>query len=225
MRKLCTLELLSNLRINSFQPTRREELGIFVESLKQAAHEGVAVDLSAKVSSLAAELSCRMVFGKKYEDRDIDERGFKSVIQEAMKLAAVPNLGDYFPFLGILDIQGLTRKFKALSKVFDEFLEKVIDEHVRAGDHGHTKDIVDTLISIMQSEKTEFEFDRRHVKAIMLDLLAASMDTAASTIEWTLSELIKNPRIMKKSRKVEEVVGLERMVELSDDLHIINTSQ
>ncbi|KAL0424406.1 UNVERIFIED_CONTAM: cytochrome [Sesamum radiatum] len=217
MRKLCTLELLSNLRINSFQPTRREELGIFVESLRQAAHEGVAVDLSAKVSSLAAELSCRMVFGKKYEDRDIDERGFKSVIQEAMKLAAVPNLGDYFPFLGILDIQGLTRKFKALGKVFDEFLEKVIDEHVRAGDHGHTKDIVDTLISIMQSEKTEFEFDRRHVKAIMLDLLAASMDTAASTIEWTLSELIKNPRIMKKVQKeLEEVVGLERMVEESD---------
>ncbi|KAL2246565.1 UNVERIFIED_CONTAM: Cytochrome 71AU50 [Sesamum indicum] len=159
MRKLCTLELLSNRRINSFQPTRREELGILIESFKQAAREGVAVDLSAKVSSLSAELSCRMVFGKKYEDKDIDERGFKSVIQEGMKLAAVPNLGDYFPFLGVLDIQGLTRKLKALGKVFDDFLEKVIDEHVRAGDDGHTKDIVDTLISIMQSGETEFEFE------------------------------------------------------------------
>lgn len=168
MRKLCTLELLSSLKISSFQPMRREELGLFVESLKQAAKERVAVNLSAKISSLTAEMSCRMVFGKKYDDKDIDERGFKSVIQEGMKLAAVPNLGDYFPFLGILDLQGLTRKMRALAKVFDDFFEKVIDEHVRAGDHGQTKDIVDTMMSIMQAGETEFQFDRCHVKAIML---------------------------------------------------------
>lgn len=51
----------------------------------------------------------------------------------------------------------------------------------------------------------------------MQDLLSASIDTAASTIEWILSELLKNPRIMKKVQKeLEEVVGLERMVEESD---------
>ncbi|KAL0345592.1 UNVERIFIED_CONTAM: cytochrome [Sesamum radiatum] len=219
MRKLCTLELLSNLKISSFQPMRREELGIFIESLKQAARDGTVVDLSAKVSSLTAEMSCRMVFGKKYEDKDLDERGFKRVIQEGMKLAAVPNLGDYFPFLGILDVQGLTRKMKALSKVFDDFFEKIINEHAGDWDHGEqAKDIVDTMMSIMQSGQTrEFQFDRRHVKAIMLDMLAASMDTAASSVEWILSELLRNPTIMKKVQKeLEEVVGLERMVEESD---------
>ncbi|GFP97530.1 cytochrome p450 cyp736a12 [Phtheirospermum japonicum] len=217
MRKLCTLELLSNLKINSFQPMRKEELALFIESLKESARESVPVDLSAKISSLAAEMSCRMVFGKKYEDKDIDERGFKSVIQEGLRLAAVPNLGDYFPFLGILDLQGLTRKMKALAKVFDDFFEKVIDDHVREGDHGRIKDIVDTMMSIMRSGETEFEFDRRHVKAIMLDMLGASMDTASSTVEWVLSELLKNPTIMKKVQKeLEQVVGLNRMVEESD---------
>ncbi|KAL2521438.1 Cytochrome [Forsythia ovata] len=217
MRKLCTLELLSSLKIGSFQPMRREELGLLVEWLKHAALEHVSVDLSEKVSSLSVEMSCRMVFGKKYEDKDIDERGFKVVIQEGMKLGAIPNLGDYFPFLGVLDLQGLTRKMKALSKVFDQFFEKVIDDHVRAGDQGPTKDIVDIMMSIMQSGGTDFQFDRRHVKAIMLDMLAASMDTAASSVEWILSELLKNPRVMKKVQKeLEEVVGLDRMVEESD---------
>lgn len=168
MRKLCTLELLSSIKISSFQPMRREELGLLVEWLKHAALECVSVDLSAKVSFLTAEMSCRMVFGKKYEDKDIDERGFKVVIQEAIKLSAMPNLGDYFPFLGVLDLQGLTKRMKALSKVFDNFFEKVIDDHVRDGDQGRTKDIVDTMMSIMQSRDTEFQFDRRHVKAIML---------------------------------------------------------
>lgn len=170
MRKLCTLELLSALRISSFQPMRREELRLLVESLEKSARGGGAsVDLSARVSSLAVDMSCRMVFGKKYEDKEIDERGFKEVIQEGMKLAAVPNLGDYFPFLGVLDLQGLTRRLKAVARVFDEFFEKVIEEHVREGeDDGKNKDIVDTMMSLMRSGEYEFQFDRRHVKAIML---------------------------------------------------------
>ncbi|XP_022851323.1 cytochrome P450 CYP736A12-like [Olea europaea var. sylvestris] len=216
-RKLCTLELLSSPKISSFQHMRREELAFLVEWLKHAGLERISVDLSAKVSSLTTEMSCMMVFGKKYEDKDIDERGFKVVIQEAMKLAAIRNLGDYFPFLRVLDLQGLTKRVKALSKVFDDFCEKVIDDHVRDGDQGGTKDIVDTMLSITQSRETEFQFDRRHVKAIMLDMLVASMDTTASTVEWILSELLKNPRVMGKVQKeLELVVGLDRMVEESD---------
>ncbi|XP_047971037.1 cytochrome P450 71AU50-like [Salvia hispanica] len=218
MRKLCTLELLSTLKINSFQPMRREELGLFVESLKEASKLNSTVDLSAKVASLTAEMSCRMVFGKKYDDKDIDDRGFKAVIQETMKLGAVPNLGDYFPFLGILDLQGLTRKMKALEKVFDVFFDKVIEDHVRAGDRPEqAKDIVDTMMSIMQSGECEFQFDRCNIKAMMLDLLIGSMDTAAATIEWTLSELLRNPKVMKKLQKeLEQVVGLKRIVEETD---------
>ncbi|KAL1558998.1 cytochrome P450 71AU50-like [Salvia divinorum] len=159
-----------------------------------------------------------MVFGKKYADKDIDERGFKTVIQEWVKLGAVPNLGDSFPFLGVLDLQGLTRKMKALGKVYDDFFEKVIEDHVRAG-YGpeQTKDIVDTMMTTMQSGECEFQFDRRNIKAIMLDLLIGSMDTAAASVEWILSELLRNPTVMKKlQNELEEVVGLKRMVEESD---------
>ncbi|RVW55219.1 Cytochrome P450 CYP736A12 [Vitis vinifera] len=81
MRKLCTLGLLSNLRISSFQPLRREELDLLIKSLKEAALARTAVDLSAKISSLSADMSCRMIFGKKYMDKDIDERGFKAVFR------------------------------------------------------------------------------------------------------------------------------------------------
>ena len=48
-------------------------------------------------------------------------------------------------------------------------------------------------------------------------MLAASMDTSATSIDWILTELIKHPRIMKKVQKeLENMVGLERMVEESD---------
>ncbi|XP_049391877.1 cytochrome P450 71AU50-like isoform X1 [Solanum stenotomum] len=217
MRKLCTVHLLSNNKINSFQSMRKQEVELLIESLKKEAHDRVVVDLSAKITSLNANLTCLMVFGKKYMDEDLDKRGFKSVVQDVVHLAATPNLGDFFPFLGAIDLQGLTRKLKDLSKVFDEFLEKIIDEHVHSYDQKQTKDFVDTMMGIMQSGEAEFQFDRRHIKAILFDMLIAAMDTTASSTEWILTELLRHPQVMKKLQKeLQEVVGLERMVEESD---------
>ena len=122
IRKMCTLELLSSRKINSFKPMRKEELGLLIKFIQEAARDCAAVDLSAKVSSLSADMSCRMVLGKKYMDKDLDERGFKVAIQEGMQLLATPNIGDYIPYIAALDLQGLTRRMKAISKVYDDFL-------------------------------------------------------------------------------------------------------
>lgn len=176
MRKLCTLELLSTVRINQFQSMRKQEIGLLIEKLKRVGSNDsdsnrVAVDFSELVASTNADMSCLMIFGKKYLDRQVfDDRGFKNVIQELLHIAAVPNLGDYFPWIGVLDLQGLTRRFKNIGKVFDEFLEKVIDEHVHQSkvQENPNRDLVDTMLNILRSGKFEFEFDRRHIKSVLL---------------------------------------------------------
>ncbi|KAK1371663.1 Flavonoid 3-hydroxylase [Heracleum sosnowskyi] len=217
MRKLCTLELLSNLKINSFQAMRKKELSELVNILEDAAQEQVAVDLSSRITSMSSDVSCQMVFGMKFEDKEFDERGFGGVIQEGMKMAVAFNLGDYFPYIGALDLQGLTRKMKDIAKVWDQFLEKILDDHDKPKEHGQTKDFVDTMLDILKSGDSEFEFDRSHIKAILMDMFAASAETSATTIEWTLSELLRHPRVMKKAQKeLEQVVGLNKMVEESD---------
>ncbi|KAK4726523.1 hypothetical protein R3W88_031440 [Solanum pinnatisectum] len=231
MRKLCTVHLLSNHKIHSFQSMRKQEVELLIETIKMEAHHRVVVDLSAKITSLNANLTCLMVFGKKYMDEDFGKRGFKAVVQDAVHLAAMPNLGDFFPFLGVINLQGFTRKLKDLSKVFDEFLEKIIDEHVEYHDRKQTKDFVDTMMDIMKSGEAEFPFDRTHIKAILLykfkidttsvenetDMLLATMDTTASSTDWILAELLRHPQVMKILQKeLQEVVGADRMVEESD---------
>lgn len=48
-------------------------------------------------------------------------------------------------------------------------------------------------------------------------MFAASADTSSTTIEWTLSELLRHPRVMKKvQEELEQVVGMDNMVEESD---------
>ncbi|KAF3440442.1 hypothetical protein FNV43_RR18726 [Rhamnella rubrinervis] len=221
VRKMCTLELLSNLKVNSFRAMRKEEIGLFIDFIREAARDGVAVDLSAKVSSLNADMTCRMVFGKKFEDSEFDERGFRDVIQEVFKLSSTPNLGNYIPQIAKFDLQGLTKKMKKASKVFDNFFEKIIDAHIQCRDsnnsEGRTKDFVDVMLSFMGSQESEYRIERSNIKAIILDMLSASIDSASTTVDWALAELIKNPNIMEKVQKeLETKVGIERMVEESD---------
>ncbi|KAK4417267.1 cytochrome [Sesamum alatum] len=169
MRKLCTLELLSNLRINQFEPMRRAETELFVGSLRRAARKRETVDISARVSALIGDMTCLMVFGRKFADGDLDEKGFKAVIAETLQVAALPNISDYFPFMAALDLQGLTRRMKELSKTFDGFLERIIDDHIQnKQEKNQARDFVDTMMTIMESGEAGFEFDRRHVKAVLL---------------------------------------------------------
>ncbi|KAI4371977.1 hypothetical protein MLD38_010265 [Melastoma candidum] len=220
IRKKCTLELLSASKMSSFRPMRREEIGLLIKDLKKAAADRADVDLSGKISSTGADMSCQMVFGRKYMDDEFSERGFKAVIQEAMQLAAAPNIGEFIPFLRPLDLQGLGKKLKHLATVFDVFFEKIIDDHVAARQEGRreSRDFVDSMLGIMEEDDDpEFRVDRRHIKAIMLDMLVASMDTSATAVDWAMVELIRNPRIMKKlQNELESTIGLDRVVEESD---------
>jgi len=48
-------------------------------------------------------------------------------------------------------------------------------------------------------------------------MLVAAIDTSATSVDWTVTELLRHPHVMKKLQKeLEQVVGLERMVKESD---------
>lgn len=168
MRKLCTLELLSSQKINSFKSMRKEELGLLIECLREASKAHVEVNLSSKVSSLIADMTCLMVFGKKYTDEEFGERGFKAVIKESMKLGAAPNLADYIPLIAAFDLQGLNRRAKFVGKEYDEFLEKIVEEHIGSKNEGKNKDFVDVMLELMGSQEVDYQIDPSNIKAIVL---------------------------------------------------------
>ncbi|KAL8494650.1 hypothetical protein ACS0TY_025473 [Phlomoides rotata] len=196
---------------------RRAELGLLVGSIKQSAQIRETVDLSAAVFGLSGDMNCLTVLGRKYSDKEFDDKGFNSVFKELSEVAAKFNVADYFPHIGGLDLQGLNRRMKQLSEIFDGFFEKIIDDHVQNRQQDKKKgDFVDTILAIMESGEAGFEFDRRHVKGLLLDLLVAGSDTSAASAEWTLSELIRHPAVMKKLQKeLESVVGMDHTVEES----------
>ncbi|KAF9592797.1 hypothetical protein IFM89_017367 [Coptis chinensis] len=215
VRKLCTLELLSNSKIESFQSMRREEVHNFIKSIKIAAESHSVINLTAKIGSLVEDMTFIMIFGAKD-----DKFNFKPIIDEATVLCGTFNLADLIPYMAALDLQGIGRKSKALSKVIDGFFERIIDEHVQYAKsiQGEHRDFIDVLLPLMETNDTsEQHLDRDTIKAILLDMLAAALDTSTSVTEWALSELLKHPRVMKLvQEELKNVVGMDRMVEEAD---------
>ena len=111
---------------------------------------------------------------------------------------------------------------KKVAKAMDKAFEKIIMEHEQEQQGNRHKDFVDVLLSLMNQpmnpqDEHVYIMDRTNIKAILLDMISAAFDTSAASIEWTFSELLRNPRVMKKLQdELESVVGMERMVEEED---------
>ncbi|EEF50637.1 cytochrome P450 CYP736A12 [Ricinus communis] len=220
-RKLCTLQLLSASKIQAFAPMRKEEYGLMVGKLKKAAAAREVVNLSVSVSDLIQNMSCRMVFGVSTNNGDFR---LKSVVEETLRLVGAFNIGDFVPFLGAFDLQGVKKRSKACNEAFDKIMEKIIDEHEKEAhwENKQQRDFVDALLSVVNQsmishDGAESEIDRSNIKAILIDIIVAAVDTSATAIEWTLAELIRHPQAMKTLQdELQNVVGLDKMVEEKD---------
>ncbi|KAL2342498.1 hypothetical protein Fmac_003783 [Flemingia macrophylla] len=104
MRKLCTLQLLSASKVDSFAPLRKKELRQAVKLLQKAAMDGRVVDLSEVGQNVIEDFVYKMVLGRN-EDGEFDLKG---LIQKHNNLLGAFNIADYVPWLGrFLDLQPL----------------------------------------------------------------------------------------------------------------------
>ncbi|KAL5707923.1 hypothetical protein ACHQM5_018772 [Ranunculus cassubicifolius] len=216
IRKLCTMELLTSSKIESFKPMRKEELTLFVESLKNESKSGSVIDITAHIETLVSDMTYRMVLGTKDGMSD-----FKFALREAVRLTGLFNLADYVPSLGKLDVKGLHGQMKATQGQINGFLERIIDDHVADAKElqGKHRDFVDVMLSMVETSKPyyEMQLDLDSIKAVVVDVLAAAMDTSCTGIEWILFEILKSSRIMNLvQEELVNVVGLDRMVEEKD---------
>ncbi|XP_057809136.1 salviol synthase-like [Salvia miltiorrhiza] len=92
-------------------------------------------------------------------------------------------------------IRDVNKQYVAFVDKLDETLENVIRQHRIADSHNH-EDLLDVLLKYHQDGLT---ID--NIKSVVLDLLAAGSDTSSTLVEWTMSELLKNPRILERTQQ------------------------
>ncbi|XP_006665049.1 trimethyltridecatetraene synthase-like [Oryza brachyantha] len=230
-RKICLTELFSARRIDSYEHIRSDETRALLRGLNAAAASGRrAVRLKEHLSTASLNLISRMVLGRKYlEGGEVVHRGevvttpeqFRWMIDELFLLNGVLNIGDSIPWLNFLDLQGYIRRMKKLSKMFDRFLEHVLDEHETRRHHEGeafvARDLVDVLLKVADDPCLQVEFTRDSVKAFTQDLIAGGTESSAMTIEWAISELLKKPEVFNKAtEELDRVIGRGRWVTEKD---------
>lgn len=108
-----------------------------------------------------------------------------------------------------------------MQKTLDQVLEKIILKHEQeaSSKQAHEVDFVDVLISSMNKpinlqDDHVYTIDRINIKAILVDMFIGAFDTSAIIIEWTLSELVRNPRVMNLLQtELQNVMGTNQLVE------------
>jgi cytochrome P450 len=176
-RKICITELFSAKRLESYEYIRNEEMRVLLRDLHEAS--GRVVQLKEYLSTLSLNVITRMVLGKKYHRKEATNQGNPGTTQEECKwmidewflLNGVFNIGDSIPWLDWMDLQGYIKRMKKLSKMFDRFLEHVLDEHTRRrhlqGESFVAKDMVDVLLEIASDPNLEVPISRDGVKAFI----------------------------------------------------------
>lgn len=166
MRKICTMELLSPTRVQSFQSIRTEEVADFIKSI--ALIEGSAINLSEKIFSLSYGITARAAFGKKTKSQE----EFIRIIKETTKLSGAICLADMYPSSGVLKLMSATRiKAEKLQQASDKILENIVNEHREKrnkADHQRVEaDLVDVLLQLQQQDDLEFPLGNNSIKAVM----------------------------------------------------------
>ncbi|CAI0439179.1 unnamed protein product [Linum tenue] len=208
MRKLCTLELLSARRVESFRRIREEEVSNLVASLTAAA--GKPVDLGRMLSTVTSTITSRAAFGKAQELND----DFLMVVDNISDVLAGFRISDLYPSLKFLpSLTGFKSKLEKMRKASDSVLDRIIDDHKArrsmAGSKG--EDLVDVLLNLQENqEDLGVPITTDVIKAITLELFIAGIETSTTTLEWIISEIMKNPRVLQKAQQeVRQVFGDE----------------
>ncbi|KAG5516277.1 hypothetical protein RHGRI_037097 [Rhododendron griersonianum] len=187
MRKVCILELLSAKNVRSFCSIREDEVFHLMESVKSSF--GLPINLTEKIFSLTNDITFRAAFGKRYEDKD----AIIPLIKETVEVAGGFNLCDSFPSLKVLHLLS----------------------GMRGNGEGGEEDLLDVLLGLKHRGGLQFPMTNNNIKAIIQEIFCAGTDTSSTTIDWAMSEMVRNLRVMKKTQaEVRQVLrGKKRICE------------
>ncbi|KAL3691164.1 hypothetical protein R1sor_004815 [Riccia sorocarpa] len=221
--KIFLMELFTAKRFSSFQVTRKQEIIRGINGAIEICCGGAkCVRMDLILGKLAMNIVTRMLLneGKLSDEANAmkDTDDFQQTLKEVMTLAGSFYTGDFIPWWDKFDPQGFKKQMHAVFRKYDTFMQRILDDHKMKLEaaQGTRDDIVYALLT-RPSDVDGHYLSEAEMKGIILDVILGGTDTNSSTIEWALSELLKQPHILEKAQaEMDSVVGKERLVEESD---------
>ncbi|PSS05879.1 Cytochrome P450 71A1 like [Actinidia chinensis var. chinensis] len=216
MRRICVSQLLSLKRVQSFRFVIEEEAAKLIEKICCASLDGALVNLGEMLVHTSSIIVFRCVIGRNYEGENM--KRFEELSRDGVELVGGICFRDIFPSFGWVDVlTGKVKRLKDISKEVDDLLDKEIESYkCSKGNDDRSNSFAEILLQL-QKEGIETDFTQDKLKATLMDMFVAATDTSSTTMEWALTELMKNPNEMKKTQEeVRRVVGKKSKVDQDD---------
>ncbi|XP_049342746.1 premnaspirodiene oxygenase-like isoform X4 [Solanum verrucosum] len=203
MRKVCVLELLATKNVRSFSSIRRDEASHLVQFIRSSTRDE-PINVTERILWYQSSITCKAAFGELLKDQE----KFLGILRELMEVAGGFSLADIFPSIKILQVlSGLKSRILKVHKNIDVIVEEVINEHKKnlaSGKKGNGafggEDLIDVLLRLMESGELKIPITNDNIKAIMVDLFSAGTETSSTTATWAMTEMMRNPSVLKKAQ-------------------------
>ncbi|MED6207470.1 hypothetical protein PIB30_036145 [Stylosanthes scabra] len=236
LRRISSMELLGPKRVRSFKSIREEEVMNLITWISTNNNNGSCVNLSEKVASMTCAITSRATIGEKCKDQEEFILLMKKLGKVSQRLFVVFELFPSYTWLH--RISRVRSEAEKLHKEFDVIIENIIGEKLKkkrnggSGDESNNKvdDLLSILLNLVEDHGAlEFPLTMDNVKAVVFDIFASGIETSSAMIEWTISELVKNPKAMARAQEevrkafnsssVEELTYLKAVIKETLRLH------
>ncbi|CAN1334729.1 Geraniol 8-hydroxylase [Linum perenne] len=206
--------------MDSNQDIRRNKIQELIEGVRQNAREGKVVDIGRAAFITSFGVLSRTVISLDVEEAKEFQEATKGIVEDTGK----PNLGDYFPVLGKIDLQGIQRRMRnhygkvlnLFGRIIDEPLQMERLKKRKSKEYVSNNDMLDTLLDIAEGNG-EVSMDLNLIKYLLLDLFVAGTDTSSVTLEWAMAELIRNPNTFARAKEeLDQIIGKGNHLQESD---------
>uniref|UniRef100_F6LHL9 Flavonoid-6-hydroxylase n=1 Tax=[Saintpaulia] hybrid cultivar TaxID=911500 RepID=F6LHL9_9LAMI len=221
LRKLNSLHMLGGKALDDWADLRAAELGHTLQAMHQSSVRGEAVVVAEVLVYAMANMIGRVVLSRRvFETKGRELNEFKDMVVELMTTAGYFNIGDFIPWMGWMDLQGIEKGMRKLHEKFDVLISKMLEEHLESRNKRKNRpDLLDVMLTNRDDvDSPEQErLTTTNIKALLLNLFTAGTDTSSSAIEWALAEMLKNPEILRKAHdEMDRVIGRNRRLVESD---------
>ncbi|KAF9621266.1 hypothetical protein IFM89_018483 [Coptis chinensis] len=222
IKRIVVTELSGSKQFNETASMRKRSVDKMIQWIDEEAQAKGRVCLANFVFLANCNLVGNLVLSRDLLDPQCKEGAeFLNAMEGLMIGGGKPNVADFFPILKWLDPQGIRKKMEKDMGHAMQIVSGFVKERIakpQSGERKERKDLLDVLLE--QEDTREDEPDKlleRDMISLILELFMGATETTSSTIEWAMTELLRDSKTMSKVRtELAQVVGENRRINESD---------
>ncbi|CAA7051364.1 unnamed protein product [Microthlaspi erraticum] len=207
-KRLIVTNMLGTQALERSRGVRADELERFYTDLVNKAVKNESVEIFEEAMKLSHSSIYRMIMGKSFPEENGETERVRGLVAEFVSLTKK------FVLAKKLGVSLFRKNTMSASHRFDELLDRILQEHEENPDEHHGTEIM--RVSMKACRETK-RITRSHIKSLFVELFLAGTETSAQAIQWTMAEIVKNPKALVRLREeIDSVVGETRLVQETD---------